>query len=207
MPQPTSTQPLLRTGAATAAIRTAAAGGSAARRGFRLARRAMRQSLRDVYLNGIAASPLVPSVLRTPMLRAYGLDIRNYHVQAGCFFGGRSIRIGQHAFVNYGSFFDNSAPIEIGEGASIGPQCMFITQSHRIGETQEQRTDRSEGTSVLAPIEVGRNVWLGARVLVMPGVTIGEGSVVAAGAVVTKDCEPNGLYAGVPAVRIRDLPT
>lgn len=175
-------------------------------KGWRLARRSMRQSLRDVYLNGITASPLVPSILRTPMLRAYGLDIRNYHIQAGCFFGGKSVTIGKRAFVNYGNFFDSSAHIEIGEGASIGPQCMFITQSHRIGESLEERTERTDDTTVYGPIEVGRNVWLGARVVVLPGVTIGEGSVIAAGTVVTKDCAPNGLYAGVPATRVRDLP-
>ena len=173
--------------------------------GLRLAAKSLKQAVRDVYLNGLTASSLVPSVLRTPMLRAYGLDIRNYHIQAGCFFGGRAIRIGRGAFVNYGSFFDNSAPIVIGEGASIGPQCMFITQTHTIGDTQASRTARSKDTTVLGPIEVGRNVWLGARVVVLPGVTIGEGSVVAAGAVVTTDCEPNGLYAGVPSRRVRDL--
>lgn len=172
---------------------------------FLLIRRSLGQTLRDVYLNGITASYLVPSVLRTPLLRAYGLDIRNYHVQAGCFFGGRKITIGRGAFVNYGTFFDNSAPIVIGEGASIGPQCMFITQSHSIGETSESRTERSSDTTVLGSIEVGRNVWLGARVVVLPGVTIGEGSVVAAGAVVSKDLEANGLYAGVPATRVREL--
>ena len=173
--------------------------------GLRLARKSLKQTVRDVYLNGLAASSLVPSVLRTPMLRAYGLDIRNYHIQAGCFFGGRAIRIGRGAFVNYGTFFDNSAPITIGEGVSIGPQCMFITQTHTIGGNQRSRTERSKETTVLGPIEVGRNVWLGARVVVLPGVTIGEGSVVAAGAVVTTDCEPNGLYAGVPSRRVRDL--
>lgn len=172
---------------------------------FRLVRRSLKQTLRDAYLNGFSASYLVPSVLRTPLLRAYGLDIRNYHVQAGCFFGGPNITIGRGAFVNYGTFFDNSAPIVIGEGASIGPQCMFITQSHTIGETAESRTVRTADTTVLGAIEVGRNAWLGARVLVLPGVTIGEGSVVAAGAVVTTDCAPNGLYAGVPATRVREL--
>ena len=173
--------------------------------GWQLARTSMKQAFRDVYLNGFAASSLVPSVLRTPLLRAYGLDIRNYHIQAGCFFGGRAIRIGRGAFVNYGTFFDNSAPIVIGEGASIGPQCMFITQTHAIGDSEESRTERSADTTVLGPIEVGRNVWLGARVVVLPGVTIGAGSVVAAGAVVTTDCAPNGLYAGIPSRRVRDL--
>jgi maltose O-acetyltransferase len=173
--------------------------------GLGLVRTSLKQAVRDVYLNGVAASSLVPSVLRTPLLRAYGLDIRNYHIQSGCFFGGRAIRIGRGAFVNYGTFFDNSAPIVIGEGASIGPQCMFITQTHTIGDSEATRTERSKDTTVLGPIEVGRNVWLGARVVVLPGVTIGEGSVVAAGAVVASDCEPNGLYAGVPSKRVRDL--
>jgi maltose O-acetyltransferase len=48
-------------------------------------------------------------------------------------------------------------------------------------------------------------VWMGARVTVLPGVTVGDGCVIAAGAVVTKDCEPGGVYAGLPARRIRSV--
>jgi maltose O-acetyltransferase len=54
-------------------------------------------------------------------------------------------------------------------------------------------------------VSVGNGSWLGTGVTVLPGVTIGEGCVIAAGAVVTADCAPDGLYAGVPARRIRDL--
>lgn len=57
------------------------------------------------------------------------------------------------------------------------------------------------------PITVGDGCWIGARAVILPGVTIGDGCVIAAGAVVSKDCAPNGMYAGVPARRIRELPT
>ena len=62
------------------------------------------------------------------------------------------------------------------------------------------------GALFLAPLVVSSGCWIGARAVLLPGLTIGEGCVVGAGAVVTKDCLPIGLYAGIPARRIRDLP-
>ncbi|WP_247602466.1 DapH/DapD/GlmU-related protein [Gordonia rubripertincta] len=57
------------------------------------------------------------------------------------------------------------------------------------------------------PIVVGDYCWIGAGAIILPGVVVGEGCIISAGAVVIRDCEPNGLYAGVPAIRKRDLPT
>jgi len=67
--------------------------------------------------------------------------------------------------------------------------------------------ERRAGAVGGKPVAVGNGCWIGARVMVMPGVSVGDGCVVAAGAIVTKDCEPHGLYAGVPAQRVRDLGT
>ena len=55
------------------------------------------------------------------------------------------------------------------------------------------------------PVSIGDGVWIGAGATVLAGVSIGDGCVIAAGAVVATDCEPNGLYGGIPARRIRDL--
>ncbi|MFJ6374559.1 DapH/DapD/GlmU-related protein [Pseudarthrobacter oxydans] len=76
----------------------------------------------------------------------------------------------------------------------------FVTSSHRIGSRE-----RRAGAATSAPITVGDGVWIGAAAVVLPGVTIGEGVIVAAGAVVTSDCAPNGVYAGVPARRVKEL--
>jgi maltose O-acetyltransferase len=134
------------------------------------------------------------------LLRAYGIQCDTPKVSPRCFFGGRDISIGRGAFLNYGCFLDGYAEIRIGERCFFGPQVMLITSTHEIGDASE-RGGRKYGE----PIRIGNGCWLGARVTVMPGVTIGEGCVVASGSVVTKDCEPNGLYAGVPATRKKTL--
>jgi maltose O-acetyltransferase len=76
---------------------------------------------------------------------------------------------------------------------------MILTATHNLvdGRVDHRRASRN--------VEIGDRVWLGARAMVLPGVTVGDGCVVAAGAVVTRDCEPDGVYAGVPARRIRPV--
>ncbi|MCB9422786.1 MAG: hypothetical protein H6667_23505 [Ardenticatenaceae bacterium] len=110
--------------------------------------------------------------------------------------------IGSSAFINVDCFFDLAAPINIGENVSIGPQAMLITGAHHIGDECNRCGDLEPQT-----ITIGDGVWLGARCIILPGVSIGRGSVVAAGAVVTKDVPINTLVAGVPARIIKELPT
>ena len=103
--------------------------------------------------------------------------------------------MGQHR-----CYFDTRGPIAIGRSCDLGMEVMFCSSSHRAGP----RSKRA-GEYFHAPIVVGDGTWIGSRALILPGVTIGEGCIVAAGAVVTEDCAPDGLYAGVPARRVRDL--
>jgi maltose O-acetyltransferase len=91
--------------------------------------------------------------------------------------------------------------VTIGDEVHVGPGVLFGTSSHRRGDTNSRA-----GPVILAPLVVAHGCWIGARAMLLPGVKVAEGCVVAAGAVVTKDCLPHGLYAGVPARRIRDLP-
>lgn len=77
---------------------------------------------------------------------------------------------------------------------------MFITNSHEMGPSSKRA-----GKDVEQPIVVGDGVMIGARAVIMGGVRIGAGCVIGAGAVVTKDTEPDGLYVGAPARRARDL--
>jgi len=72
---------------------------------------------------------------------------------------------------------------------------------HEVGPA-----DQRAGKRVDRPIRIGDGTWIATRAVVLAGVTIGRGCVIAAGAVVTRDCEPHGLYAGAPAARRRDLP-
>jgi maltose O-acetyltransferase len=160
----------------------------------------LRQSGRDVVLTGFAASPLVPRVLRWRLLRLLGMNIGKSAINPYVWFGTREISIGVGTFVNYFCKFDG--PTALGENCNIGYDVMFCTNSHAIGSSS-----RRAGVSKTSPIRVGDGVWIGARAVILPGVDVGSGCVVAAGAIVTSDCAPNGLYRGAPARRVRELET
>lgn len=134
-------------------------------------------------------------------MRIVGFDIQACSINAGCFFGGTDVTIGKDVFMNYQCFIDNAAHVEIGQECSFGPRVMIITGSHEVGNL-----GRRAGMAIALPVRIGSGSWLGANVVVLPGVTIGENVVIAAGALVTADCEPNALYAGVPAKKIKSLP-
>ena len=136
------------------------------------------------------------------LYRAWGIRAETRSIRAGCFVGGTGLAIGLRSFVNYGCFFDTTAPVELGADCYVGMQATFCTSSHELaGPT------RRAGALSGRPIRIGDGCWIGARALILPGVQVGPGCVVAAGAVVTGDCAPHGLYAGNPARRVRDLPT
>lgn len=111
-----------------------------------------------------------------------------------------TLDVGDHAFLNFGCNIAATELIRIGSYSLLGPYCMLMDNAyHRI--EPERRDERPESK----PIVLERNVWLGARTIVLPGVTIGEGSCVGAGSVVTKDVPPRTFVAGVPAVEVRRL--
>jgi maltose O-acetyltransferase len=157
--------------------------------------------MRRWLINGIVASAVVPHRLRLIALALYGVDVtRSTSVGPGCFFGGSEIRIGAQSTVNTGCFIDNVDRVDIGDHVGIGSQVTIITGAHEIGPAGHRAGPLSSG-----PVTIEDGCWLGARVVVLPGVTIGRGCVVGAGAVVTRDCQPNGVYVGVPARRLREL--
>lgn len=112
------------------------------------------------------------------------------------------IRIGRESFVNSHARFAARPPatITIGTGALIGPHCSFETVNHALVADEK-------GFRVAEPasIVLEDHVWLGAGVIILPGVTIGRGSVIAAGAVVAADVPSYSLHGGVPAKLIRPL--
>lgn len=108
---------------------------------------------------------------------------------------------GHFTFVNFDCVFLDTSPIHIGEDVFIGPKCVFACAGHPINS--EQR--RTEPLTQSKPIHIGNNVWLGASVTVIGGVTIGDGSVIAAGAVVAKDIPAGVVAAGVPCKVIRTI--
>jgi maltose O-acetyltransferase len=161
----------------------------------------LMSNVRSFIVNTLLASVLVPARVRVAALRVCGMRIgAGASVYPLCFLSDTNITIGSNTFVNAKCFFDNFAAITVGERCEIAMEVMLCTSSHGIGTA-----DYRAGDLFGAPVVIGDGCWLGARVTVLPGVTIGEGCLIAAGAVVTVDCEPNGLYAGVPARRVRDL--
>lgn len=147
----------------------------------------------------------VPShLLRALYLRAWLGGIGSgTSIQMGCrFLNGRKVFLGERNVVNFGCLFDGRRyRIQTGSDVSIGPEATILTLSH-----DPQSPDfADEGADVV----IGDRAWIAHRAIVLPGVRIGEGAVVAAGAVVTRDVEPYQIVAGSPAKpvgeRSRDL--
>lgn len=113
---------------------------------------------------------------------------------------GGVLEVEDHVFLNFGCNIAATKLIHIGAYSLVGPYCMLMDNAyHRI--EPERRTERPESQ----PIVLERNVWLGARTIVLPGVTIGQDSCVGAGSVVTKDVPPRTFVAGAPARVVRPL--
>lgn len=125
-----------------------------------------------------------------------GVEIRS---PFRCEYGG-GISIGPRTFVNFDCVMLDVAPITIGADCQLATRVQLLTAAHPV-EPQPRRDKWEYG----APIVLGDNVWLGGGAIVCPGVTIGEDTVVGAGAVVTKDLPAGVLAAGVPARVVRPL--
>ncbi len=93
-----------------------------------------------------------------------------------------------------------SSGVKIGNDVMMGPYCMMFTSNHAIGDLTTPM--RKQGHAERKPIVIGNDIWIGARVTILPGVHVGDGSVIGAGAVVTKDVEPYSIVAGNPAKKI-----
>lgn len=109
---------------------------------------------------------------------------------------GKNITLGKGVFINSGCRFQDQGGIRIGEGTLIGHGVTLATLNHGIAP--EERHDLYP-----APIHIGKNVWIGANVTVLPGVTIGDNAVIGAGAVVTKDIPAGAVAVGIPAKEIQ----
>lgn len=111
---------------------------------------------------------------------------------------GKNIHIGKNVFINTCCHFQDQGGIFIGDGVLIGHNVTLATLDH--GFAPEDR-----GTTYPAPIILEKNVWLGANVTIVSGVRIGENTIIAAGAVVTKDIPANVVAGGVPAKVIKNI--
>jgi len=113
---------------------------------------------------------------------------------------GRFISLGKNVFINHACSFLDMGGITIEDDVLIGPKVNLITENHPLNPANRK-------TLVAKPIVIKRNAWLGAGVTILPGVTVGENAVVAAGAVVSRDVPDNTIVAGVPAKIIKSVPS
>ena len=111
---------------------------------------------------------------------------------------GRLITLGKNVFINHACSFLDMGGITIEDDVLIGPKVNLITENHPLDPADRQAL-------LLKPILIKRNAWIGAAATILPGVTIGENAVVAAGAVVSKDVPANSVVGGVPAKFIKTI--
>lgn len=113
---------------------------------------------------------------------------------------GTQVTLGAGVFINFGAVLLDPAPIVIAAGAQIGPNVQLLTADH-----PRDAATRAAGPELGRPITIGARCWLGGGVIVCPGVTIGEDTVVGAGSVVVRDLPPRVIAAGNPCRVVREL--
>lgn len=111
---------------------------------------------------------------------------------------GKNIEIGENVFINMCCKFQDQGGITIGDGALIGHNVMIATLNH-------SQDPAHRGDMIPLPVHIGKKVWIGANATILPGVTIGDNTIIAAGAVVTKDVKANTIVGGIPAKFIKEI--
>ncbi|MDE6277440.1 MAG: sugar O-acetyltransferase [Muribaculaceae bacterium] len=139
---------------------------------------------RDQLLRGFLGSTAEHFLIEQPFYCDYGYNIH----------------IGENFYSNFNLVILDGAPVSFGDNVFIAPNCGFYTAGHPLDAER-----RNAGLEYARPIRVGNNVWIGAGVSVLPGVSIGDNCVIGAGSVVNKDIPANTLAAGNPCRPIRRI--
>ena len=120
---------------------------------------------------------------------------KNVNIEHGVFFGsGHGIKIGDHSGLGINSLI---GPAKIGKYVMMGPEVIFISRNHEYSDLKKPML--LQDVRLLEPIIIEDDVWIGVRAIILPGKRIGRGSIVGAGAVVTKDVPPYAIVGGNPA--------
>jgi maltose O-acetyltransferase len=164
-------------------------------------RRSPRDALRRI-LRAVQALDIWSHTRRVKLVRASGAQLGSGVVmKPGTFISEGSLRVGVETFINRECLLDVAAGLTIGGHTGIGPRVTILTITHDLMPGYPRH-----GPTRAEPVTIGHNVWIGASSTILPGTTIGDGCVIAAGSLVRGALHPDGLYAGVPARRVRDLP-
>ncbi len=147
--------------------------------------------------------PHVQQARRDEMLRKMFAEVGE-----GCYvetpfyanMGGHHVHFGKNVYANYGLTLVDDTHIYVGDCTMFGPNVTIATAGHPIDPEL-----RSRGLQYNMPVRIGRNCWLGAGVIVMPGLTIGDNVVIGAGSIVTKDIPSNVVAVGNPCRVLRSV--
>ena len=114
--------------------------------------------------------------------------------------GGKHVRLGNYVYANFNLTLVDDGNIDIGDNVMFAPNVTVITATHPVLPAL-----REKGLQFNVDVMICNNVWIGAGAIIMPGITVGENSVVGAGSVVTKDVPPNTVVVGNPARVLREI--
>lgn len=155
---------------------------------------------------------LIESVLRSFLVRIKYRSIRFASLGSGCVYqyltsnysNTDKISIGVNVHIGPGAMLDGAGGIFLGDGSILAPEVKVFSRSHNFD--QDVQALPFDNVMLVAPVHIGRYVWIGTRAIILPGVSIGDGAVVGAGAVVSKDVPSCAVVVGNPArvVRFRD---
>lgn len=170
------------------------------------ARYAYELAMAPIYLHGVTRVGKGVRALGKPRIENFGVMtlgdgtlVRSVNVPVElCTADGAELHIGQEVRLNYGTSIGCTGRITIGDRVRIGPYTMIVDNDfHDVYNRNIRPKPR--------PVVIEDDVWLGAKVSVLPGVTIGRGAIVGTGAVVNKDVAPFSIVAGVPAKLVKQL--
>ena len=155
--------------------------------------------------NTVASNNNLPLLFRLKLYRLLQFNFNNAEIISNCYFDNKNVTIGRDSFVNrfcqFHSGESEGKGIYIGEKCYIAMNVNFCCITHEIGEE-----DMRAGRIISGGIYIENGVWIGANSVILPNITIGKGCIIAAGSVVTKDCDSNSLYGGNPARKLKALP-
>lgn len=142
---------------------------------------------------------MILSPIRNFLLKLGGMDItvRDAYIRSPFFSHNlKNIKIGRGVFINKNAYIDASESVFIGNNCQIGPYLKIENVNHDVSNHMQ---------TIVKPVHINDQVWVGSNVLILPGVTIPSNSIIAGGAVVSKSFEDPGVYGGVPAQKIKEL--
>jgi len=153
-------------------------------------------------MSAFLASELIPAWLRNKLMRAVGFNIsKNVTIWSGVTLRSKKITVETGCFINTGFFYDGRDTLHIGKYVATGPFVRIYTSAHDIGPSNH----RCMPALARSPVVLDDGCWIGAGSVIMPGVTVAKGCVISTNSVVYESTEENGIYAGNPARRVREL--